>query len=227
MKGSPVESVSSSPMRTSNLGKISLARRDSLGKDAARNGDFPVMDSPRRSLDAEGNLESNRSGAARRGKVSGVSHSYSLGFPVLDFRDNNAHQQFDGKFKTSVKSPSEFQNSHLLNSDINKLENPCPSDLHASDHCHTEDRMNKNRYHDNALFPEKSGKGSSVLSKGKDRNSSNNLERVKVKVSAPLSEIEVLNPKHSLRDKVDTGSHDVPLLHNGLSDLNCRIKPNY
>ncbi|PSS18209.1 MORC family CW-type zinc finger protein [Actinidia chinensis var. chinensis] len=225
VQGSPVESVSSSPMRTSNIGKISLARRDSLGKDAVRNSDFPVMDSPRRSLDAEGNLESNRSGAARRGKVSVVSHLDSLGFPVLDFQDNNAHQEFDGKFKTSVKSPSEFWNSHLLNSDINKLENPCPRDLHASDHCHTEDRMNKNRYHDNALFPEKSGKGSSVLSKGKDRSSSNNLERVKVKVSAPLSEIEVLNPKHILRDKVDTGSHDVPLLHNGLSDLNCRIKP--
>ncbi|GFZ14018.1 hypothetical protein Acr_24g0002080 [Actinidia rufa] len=151
-------------------------QKDSLEKDAARNGDFPVMDSPRRSLDAE------------------------------DFRDNNARQEF--------KSPPEFRNSHLLNSDANKLENPCPSDLHASDHCHTEDRMNKNRYHDNALFPGKYGKGSSVLSKDKDRSSSNNHERVKVKVSAPPSEIEVLNPKPSLRNEVDAGSHDVPLLHN-------------
>ncbi|PSR92628.1 MORC family CW-type zinc finger protein, partial [Actinidia chinensis var. chinensis] len=225
VKGSPVESVSSSPMRTSNLDKLSLASRDSLEKDAARKGDFPVMDSPRRSLDAEGNLESNRSGTARREKVSGASHSDSLGFPVLDFRDNNARQEFGGKCKTTVKSPPEFWNSHLLNSDANKLENPCPSDLHASDHCHTENRMNKNRYHDNALFPGKYGKGSSVLSKDKDRSSSNNPERVKVKVSAPPSEIEVLNPKHSLRDKVDTGSHDVPLLHNRLSDLKCRIKP--
>ncbi|KAL7178133.1 hypothetical protein ACSBR2_031306 [Camellia fascicularis] len=219
VKGSPVESVSSSPMRTSNLDKLSPARRHILGKDAGRNGDFPVMDSPRKS-NGDGNIESNRYWEARR-EVCGVPHSEPLGFPVLDFQDNNS-QKFGGKFKSRVKSPSEFQNGHLVRSDANNVENPCAGDLHASDHCNNENRMNKNHYHDN---PEKSGKRSSLLSKDKDRISMNNFERVKAKVSDPPCEMDALNPKQSLRDEVEIGSRHVAPPPEEPSHLKCRIKP--
>ncbi|XP_058209244.1 cysteine-tryptophan domain-containing zinc finger protein 3-like isoform X1 [Rhododendron vialii] len=106
VRGSPVESVSSSPMRMSS---IAFARKGILGNDAVRSGDFPEMDSPRKSFDGEANVESDRSGTARRGKVSGVFHSESLGFPVLDFRENNACQDFGEKCKSSVEHPPEFQ----------------------------------------------------------------------------------------------------------------------
>ncbi|KAL6971307.1 hypothetical protein U1Q18_030986 [Sarracenia purpurea var. burkii] len=223
-KGSPVESVSSSPMRTSNLDKLSLARRDILGKDAVRNGDFPVMDSPRKSLNGEGNDECNRSGTARRGSISGVSHPDSLGFPVLDFPDNNASLEFGGKCKSSVKTPPDYRNSHLVVSDADKLVTPYSGTLHASDNFYTEDRLNKNHYPENDLFPGKSGQGSSLLSKNKNRNYGNNFGRIKVKVPDPSSEVEVLHPKLSPKDEVESGSHHVALLHEGLIESN-RIKP--
>ncbi|KAI8002833.1 MORC family CW-type zinc finger protein 3 [Camellia lanceoleosa] len=177
------------------------------------------MKNPRKS-NGDGNIESNRYWEARR-EVFGVPHSEPLGFPVLDFQDNNS-QKFGGKFKSRVKSPSEFQNGHLVRSDANNVENPCAGDLHASDHCNNENRMNKNHYHDN---PEKSGKLSSLLSKDNDRISMNNFERVKSKVSDPPCEMDALNPKQSLRDEVEIGSCHVALPPEEPSHLKCRIKP--
>lgn len=221
VRGSPVESVSSSPMRTSSL---ALARKGTLGNDAARSGDFHGMDSPRKSFDGEANVESNRSGTARRGKVSGVFHSDSLGFPMLDFRENNASQEFSEKCKSTVGHSPEFRNGHLANSDAVKSENPFPGDLQASDNFGTQDRANMN--HDEAAIARgKSTKGSSLLPKDINRTSANNFQRVKVKVCDPPREMEPLNLKHGLKDEVETGVQNVALLHEGLSDFNRRIKP--
>ncbi|KAI8534274.1 hypothetical protein RHMOL_Rhmol10G0077500 [Rhododendron molle] len=123
VRGSPVESVSSSPMHTSS---IAFERKGMLGNDAVRSGDFPGMDGPRKSFDGEANVESDRSGTARRGKVSCGFHSEFLGFPV--------------------------------------------------------------------------------------------------KVCDPPREMEALNPKHDLKDEVETGAQNLALLHEGSSDLD-RLKP--
>ncbi|XP_052189696.1 cysteine-tryptophan domain-containing zinc finger protein 7-like isoform X2 [Diospyros lotus] len=213
VKGSPVESVSSSPMRTSNLEKLSPARRDALEKDAVRNHDFPVMDSPRKSFDGEGNGKSNMCQTVKRGNGSAVSHSESLGFPVLDFRDNNASQKFGTRSKSSL----------LVNSDVDNLQSSFPGNLHASDHHENMDRANKNYYHDSPMSSGKSRKGSSLLSKEKDRISGK-FERVKVKLSDLGSEKE-LNPNQSLRDETESGPCRIASFHEESSDLKFRLKP--
>ncbi|KAA8527472.1 hypothetical protein F0562_034813 [Nyssa sinensis] len=224
VNGSPVESVSSSPLKTSNLDKLSPARRDLLGKDDVSNGDFPVVGSPRKSMDGEGNVESNRSGMAGKEKVSGVFHRDPLGFPVLDFQDRDSNNRFGGKAKSTVKH-SEFGNSHLVNSDSDTQEqrSSCPHDLHASDHCHNEDRTNNSCNRNKTLFQQKSGKGSSSRSK-EDRSSGSNLERVKVKVSDPPSEQEELNSKKKLKDEAEIGPHHLSSHREELSDIKCISK---
>ncbi|XAR57106.1 hypothetical protein NMG60_11025132 [Bertholletia excelsa] len=219
VKGSPMESVSSSPYRPSNLEKLSPARREIWGKDSVRNGDFPIMDSPRKSLDEAGNVESNPSGTKRRGKVLDACHSESLEFPMLDFRDNKASKK-SGSKSSGGKCPPELRKSHLVKSSADYLENPCPADIRYSDRCN-ENGMNKNYYHDNALF---SGETINLLSKDKDRSSANNFDRIKVKLSKPPSEVEAIHSNQRLRDEVVTCSH-VRSIKEKSADVKCKIKP--
>ncbi|KAG2727151.1 hypothetical protein I3843_01G141700 [Carya illinoinensis] len=59
VRGSPVESVSSSPLRTFNLDKLKSAGGDIAGKDDAMNSVLPVMGDFRRCSDGESNAEIN------------------------------------------------------------------------------------------------------------------------------------------------------------------------
>ncbi|MCD7460191.1 hypothetical protein HAX54_043040 [Datura stramonium] len=70
VKGSPVGSVSSSPMRMFITSKASPARMESSGKDDAKLDDDG---SPRKYLDRDGNLESDN-GDLDKGKRPGVPH---------------------------------------------------------------------------------------------------------------------------------------------------------
>ncbi|XP_059435060.1 cysteine-tryptophan domain-containing zinc finger protein 7-like isoform X2 [Corylus avellana] len=168
LKGSPVESVSSSPLRTSNLDKFT-------GKDDAMHGGLSMMGDFRRYSDGDNTAEINLPGT--------VIHPESRKFSVLEYRDGDASHKFSGKAKPS----SEFGNSHMLNSHVRMVEQNARflNDLHAPEHGYNEDGVKKN-HHDNSVL-QKSGKSTTTLSKGKSRSSTSESDRDKMKVSDPVN----------------------------------------
>ncbi|KAK9288449.1 hypothetical protein L1049_016906 [Liquidambar formosana] len=217
VKGSPVESVSSSPLRTSNRDKLTPARREILGKDDATNGGLSVMGNPRRCWDEKGNSESNQTGTIRKENVSNVLRHKSSEFSPLDYRDENVNHKYSGNARPS----SEFGVGYLVNGDADTVEQHgrYSSDMHAVEHCYNVDRVNKNNFLDNALFPQKSHKGSSSQSKNKDRSSTSDFDRDKVKVCDPMGEQEELYPKKNLTYESEINPHQFKQCHETLSNV--------
>lgn len=149
VKGSLVESVSSSPTRTSNLDKLSPTRMGASGSEGAKNGDFPAIRSTRKTSEGEGNFESDRFGKGTEGEASGVLHPKSFELPVLDLADGDARRQFGGKAESFIKS-FEFENCQMVNTDADNLShyNSCLIDAPAADCLHVNDRMNTKHYCD-------------------------------------------------------------------------------
>eukprot|EP01018_Ginkgo_biloba_P018331 Gb_16688 [translate_table: standard] len=114
VRGSPVESVSSSPLRISKVEKISLARRNSVGVDDLMDTSFPCLASPRRCSDAEGDAQSDHSGPDGKTKTSCFeqpgSHESWRGVQssVLNSgRANGENHDRDGKQFSDTKTINE------------------------------------------------------------------------------------------------------------------------
>ncbi|KAF8392615.1 hypothetical protein HHK36_022962 [Tetracentron sinense] len=202
VKGSPVESVSSSPLRISNPEKLTSVRRNLLGKDDTMNAGFSVIGSPRRCSDGG----SDRSGTR---KAFSVIHRGSLESSVLDYHDRDANHTLDGKAKTQTETSPEFENNILVNGGADNLGQhyQYPSELQA-DHRHNEKRVNSNHYHANGSLARKSGKGSSSRSKDKHRGSKSDFDRGKIKASDLFGKQEEFSPSKSLRNEAEIESHD-------------------
>ncbi|XP_031258978.1 uncharacterized protein LOC116117085 isoform X1 [Pistacia vera] len=169
-KGSPVESVSSSPMRISNPDKGTSARRNLNGKNESHDADFLVIGSPRRCSYDEDEGGSDRSGTARKEKFTEAQHG-SLE-SVLDIQDKDFSHLSGGKAKAIVPSP-DITARHFTNSSADYI---CQDTQHPrkppiADDFHDEERQNNNHYHANGSRSRKSGKGSSSRSKEKSRSS--------------------------------------------------------
>lgn len=202
VRGSPVESVSSSPIRISNLKQLSSARRENSRKDDTDKGCI----SAKKSLKVEGNTEIKQSKMTKRLRISGVSNSESPKFSALDFRDNGNGQRSGGKSRVRDESKN--------------LERPCPGDLQPRTRSNNDEKSNKNLDNDNATFQEKSRKGSSQLSKGKNENFGSYPDRIN---KMPTQSSDVLtNTKESSWNKVKTGPNHVANVET--RDLKYRIK---
>ncbi|GMI64091.1 hypothetical protein HRI_000078400 [Hibiscus trionum] len=116
VRGSPVESVSSSPMRTSYPEK--RASTAGSGKVAANTG-IPSSGNIRRCWNGEGTLELAQSGTEMKEKVSVDFSPGSHKSSTLDYRDK------DSICKISIRSKpsSRLGNSHVLNGDSHSAEN--------------------------------------------------------------------------------------------------------
>ncbi|XP_040931858.1 cysteine-tryptophan domain-containing zinc finger protein 7 [Gossypium hirsutum] len=156
-KGSPVESVSSSPMRIANPNKLPSTRRNVAG-------------SPRRSSDGEDG-GSDRSGTVWREKTSSAPQHGSLESSIHDIQDKD-HGQLDGsKAKALIESSPEVRKGHFMNGGVDYLgqENQYAGKSTIMDEYHYEEKQNDNRGNANVSHPRKSGKGSS-RSKDRTRN---------------------------------------------------------
>ncbi|XP_044492146.1 cysteine-tryptophan domain-containing zinc finger protein 7-like isoform X2 [Mangifera indica] len=165
-KGSPVESVSSSPMRISNPDKSTSARRNLNGKNESHDADLLAIGSPRRCSYDEDEHGSDRSGAARKDKFTVAQHG-SLE-SVLDIQDKDFSHLSGGKAKAIVPSP-DITAHHFTNGSADYT---CQDTQHSrkppiADDFHDEERQNNNHYHANGFRSRKSGKGSSSRSKEK------------------------------------------------------------
>jgi hypothetical protein len=188
LKGSPVESVSSSPLRASNLDKFTSAGGYITGKDDAIHSGLSMKGDFRRYSDGDNTAEINLPGT--------VIHNFS----VLEYRDGDAIHKSSGKAKPS----SDVGNSHILNGDVDIVQQNVRflNDLHAPEHGYNEDGVNKN-HHDNSVL-QKSGKGTTSRPKGSSRSS----DRDKMKVSDPVNGY---TKKHHRSDSVCDPSHRVPV----------------
>ncbi|KAJ4968928.1 hypothetical protein NE237_015629 [Protea cynaroides] len=220
VKGSPVESVSSSPLRFSNPDKLASARRDTLGKDDAMNCAVPVMGSQRRFSDGEGDGGSGCSGMARKEKIFTVLHHGSLESPVLDYEDKVVDHTSISKGNMHIEPSSEFEHTHLVNGDADTTDrhNRYQNDLCSKDHGPNEGRVNNGHYRVNGSLPRKSGKGSSSRSKEKHRSSKSGFDKGTVKLSDSFSEQEDMYAMKSLRYEAETEPRDFSPYHHEIRD---------
>ncbi|KAF5731467.1 hypothetical protein HS088_TW18G00145 [Tripterygium wilfordii] len=186
VKGSPVESVSSSPMRVENPDKFTSAKKSLMVKDDSCNADHFGISNPRRCFDGENGGEGNLLGKARKEKHSEkVRHGSHESF-VLDFPDKGlSHLSDKGEGHTA---PSfDIANHHVANGDANQTDQN--SRYHSKpttlDQDLNEERQNENNYRANG-----SGKGSSLHSKAKNQNSNSKFGVNNYKLAGPIDALQ-------------------------------------
>ncbi|KAJ6319805.1 hypothetical protein OIU78_015254 [Salix suchowensis] len=185
-KGSPVESVSSSPMRVSKPEKLVSARKNVTRKDASADAGYFAPGGPRRLSDGEDDGGNDRSGTTRKVKT----------------------------LVQNVPSP-DIANGYLSNGGVDFLSQNTHhhSKTAALDPCHDDERQKENHHLVKGSRPRKSGKGSSSRSKDKTRNFNSEFEN-EVKVSnsfnaeAPSYEVKPTNCKNKTEVKLGIKSEE-------------------
>ncbi|KAF5452365.1 hypothetical protein F2P56_027371 [Juglans regia] len=194
MKGSPAESVSSSPLRSSNLARGDFT--DNTGKNDAMKTGLPGMGDFRRCSDGDSNAVINLSGT--------VIHSESHKFSALEYRNTDASHQFSGK----AKPFSDIGNSHLLNGTVDIVEQNVQflNDVHAAEHSYDVVQVKKN-HRDNAVL-QKSGKDTPSRSRGKSSSSISEFDRDKINVFETTADVKDSSPKDpSIKFPKDEKNH--------------------
>lgn len=163
-KGSPVESVSSSPMRTSGTRNVD-------GKNESHDTEFFGIVSPRKCPFDEDEGGSDRSGTANKDKSTVAQHR-SLESPMLDMQDKDFSHLSGDKAKAIVPSP-DIANRHLTNGNADFLFQDTQHSRKSPtvEQSRDEERRNDSRHHAIGSRPRKSSKGSSSRSKDKSRSS--------------------------------------------------------
>ncbi|XP_021909054.1 LOW QUALITY PROTEIN: uncharacterized protein LOC110823074 [Carica papaya] len=201
-KGSPVESVSSSPMRILNPDKLTLNRRKLAGKDESHNTGFFTTGSPRRSSDGDDDGGSERSGTGKKKKSFPVTQHGSVESFGINFQDKNVNHLTSSKAKTqSVPSPDVI-NHHFTNGSVHGLaqDSRYPSKPTTLDQCRDEERKNDYHYHGNESRSKKSGKSSSSRSKDKNRSSrSDSVDELQDR--APQCEVKLKDGRIKFQEK--------------------------
>ncbi|KAG6700169.1 hypothetical protein I3842_08G099400 [Carya illinoinensis] len=179
VKGSPVESVSSSPMRISNPNKLASACRDLKGKDDLQYaGPFPVG-SPRKFSDGEDDDGGVRSGTARNDKALSIAYHKSVGSPGLNIQGRDFHYTSGSKARAPIVPPSDITNQ-----------------------CHDDDRQTDGSCARESC-PRKSGKGSSSRLKDKNRSIKTEFDMGKVKVPESLNDLQDHSPSNEVKPRDD------------------------
>lgn len=199
VKGSPVESVSSSPLRMSKLNKNSLMRVDICGADDLREGDFAIT-SPRKMVDGK-----KGSSTTKKKKGCDVLHPEALNYPVPE---TGGRDKFGGKSEACPK-PSAFGNGHLDDNHLGMSEHgSCPADFQASESCYSKGIGNKNQHYNGTSLKQKSGK-SSLPPKDKGKPSGFNCEGKRGKVSDLPNNQVISNSKQTWTTNADTDQSQV------------------
>ncbi|RDX82563.1 hypothetical protein CR513_36627, partial [Mucuna pruriens] len=160
--GSPVESVTSSPLRASNLGKKILAVGDTSLKDDATKGCLSSVGS-RRSVD---NRVGKLSVKLKQDRISHDLHPVSNKLSSIEYQVEDAKD----RVRVQAKTSSELKNNHLLEGDVH-VEQPgyCANGI-----CH-EEKVNKGNQ-ESELSWQKSGKVTSLHVKEKGRKSGSQMK---------------------------------------------------
>ncbi|GFZ13712.1 CW-type zinc finger [Actinidia rufa] len=166
VKGSPVESVSSSPLRLPNPDKFG-SKRSLKGKDDSGDACLFVTGTPRRCSYGENDRGSNQSGRVRKDETFVTNHAF-LDSSVVDFQETGVGHLAGIEAKIQMVHSPEFANSHFANGGNDTLGHGTqdPFKPQTSDQCCDEERKDE-QYHANVSHSRQSGKGSSSRSKEK------------------------------------------------------------
>ncbi|KAG1338644.1 hypothetical protein COCNU_04G009500 [Cocos nucifera] len=208
LKGSPVESVSSSPLRISNIEKLFTERKSVIKEDAINIGSS-VLRSPKRCSDSEVDGGSDRSRKIRK------ETSYSIQRPMENYKagesgvldsvrrplncwSREANELSGGKVGDEMHlkrgacdgvSTSEFEEINVVSGirslmdHDNKYLHESPCKVHAQDL----DKLNKHHQLDVSSH-QNSGKNSSSKFNGRHRSSKSDMDNGKLKVSGSFCE---------------------------------------
>ncbi|GMI80093.1 hypothetical protein HRI_001678600 [Hibiscus trionum] len=207
-RGSPAESVSSSPMRTSYPEKLASTKGEHSEKDAAVNTGIPPSGNSGRCWDGKGTVELVQSVPEMKEKVSGDFNPKSHKSSTADCQDRYSI------CKISIKTkPSRLGNSHLCNGDTRFSENG----QHALEWPHGEDRVN--RECEVNAFSQKSDKGSQTRNSGSSAH--------KMKVNDPADQREDLCSRKNMKYHSDVGPKGHGCLQETVSDCKLNLpKPS-
>ncbi|MCL7039869.1 hypothetical protein MKW94_007361 [Papaver nudicaule] len=198
VKGSPVESVSSSPLRISNPDKVTSVRRMPLGKDDAGN-----TCSPKRCSDGMRDDDSNMPETVRKEKASSVVHRESVESSVLGYQGRDVNNVSGG-------SASPYKRDHRLAvGGVDSLDqhHQYPSELTGKEHGYDDERVNNNHHYANGSLPKKSTKTSSSRSKDQTKVSKFDLGKGKNKVPNLFNEQEELHSSNHSRYEDEVRNH--------------------
>ncbi|KAK6940935.1 Zinc finger, CW-type, partial [Dillenia turbinata] len=231
VKGSPVESVSSSPLRISHADKVTLARGNLVEKDESQDVGYFAIVSPRRCSDGEDNVGSDRSGTVRKDEMCAVTHWASLESSLVDFQGRESGHLAGGKVKARIENSSEFMNHRSVTGEDGQRVRGATGPQ-ASERSHNTGRESDSHYHANRSRSRKSGKGSSSRSKDKIRSSKSEFDRGKTKNSDFRSEHQdhvtsleekPRGEKIKFQEKFMTKSDKIENNYNGKRDPNEKL----
>ncbi|XP_027338643.1 uncharacterized protein LOC113852537 [Abrus precatorius] len=157
VRGSPVESVTSSPIRASNLDKNILVVGDTSVKDDATKGGLSSVGSRRSSDNREGKL----SVKLKEGRISYNLHPASHKLSSVEYQVEDARD----RTRIQAKHSSEPKNNYLLEGGVHVEHGNFPNGIRH------EEKVNKDNQ-ESELSCQKSGKVTSLHSKEKDRSGS-------------------------------------------------------
>ncbi|XP_021613070.1 cysteine-tryptophan domain-containing zinc finger protein 7 isoform X3 [Manihot esculenta] len=208
-KGSPVESVSSSPLRVSKPGKLMMVQRNFTEKIDSTDAGLFALGGQRRCGDAEDDGGSDQSGIAKKDKILDVAHHGSRTSSVFDLQEKDFSHVSGGKAKQQIVPCPDVMNTHSANGGADYLvqDTQYPGETTSSDRCRKDDRQRENNYHVNGSHPRKTEKGSSSRSKEKKRCLNAELDNGKVMVSdstmvqAPSYEEKPIDGKVKIEEK--------------------------
>ncbi|CAL0334939.1 unnamed protein product [Lupinus luteus] len=166
--GSPVESVTSSSLRTSKLNKHILAVGGISGRDDASKGDLSSIGSKRSADNTKGMLSVKLKDKISQNLHSACHKVSSVEYQVEDVKD---------KARVRAKT-SEVKNDHLFEGGV-----PVEQRGICANAMHHEEKVHKNNQ-ESEISWQKSGKGTSLHDKEKDRRSGSKVGKDKMKLSA-------------------------------------------
>ncbi|XP_012455485.2 cysteine-tryptophan domain-containing zinc finger protein 7 [Gossypium raimondii] len=210
-RGSPVESVSSSPMRTSYPEKLASTKGEGSGYAAAANTGIPPSGNSR-SWDREGTVELAQSVSEMKERVSGDFNPKSHKISTAGCQDRDSIRKISIKTKPS----SRLGKSHLHNGDTHFSENG----LNALEWPHGEDRVNKECQ---VVLPQKSDKGYISQTKNNERSSAAD----KMKVYDPAERQEDLCSRKNMKYQSDVDPEGHACLQETTADCKLNLpKPS-
>lgn len=226
-KGSPVESVSSSPLRVSDKG--TSARRTLLGKDDPTNVDFLANGGLRRCSDGEGDVLGGHSRSSKSEKAHSVVHRASVESSVLGYQEKDVIPTSGGKAKVpNEPSAVEHRKPLLLNGGADTVDHQRIDRVELLDKEHGNDGDQVNTHYGcNGSHSRKSGKSSSLKSKEKHKSSRSDPDKGKRKVSDSLNKQEGSYSSKKSRKGSENESRDLTHYHDEPTGGKYKLQEKY
>ncbi|XP_030545656.1 cysteine-tryptophan domain-containing zinc finger protein 3-like [Rhodamnia argentea] len=214
VKGSPVESVSSSPMRVSSSVKFRSVGSDVRGKGDAASCDFLVMEAARKSREEKASGGNRIPVKIKKEKVSRGYNSESLRSGTADYRDRGANY----KFADDAKPTAGLGIGHLDRKCDYSQNGEFHMEKHGSSPSSYENRTHK-KCAGSTLFPQKQGNSSVLRTKDSDVDSASDFNRDKVKTVDFSSKKE---PVYQTKEQ----RHDLVVDHGAMQIDRCPVEKN-